>query len=128
MVNKMKRLLILPAALTILLLFLASCGKEYIQPQNFDEDYWLRQERGVVVYNDFSCDYYIVETNRGNNVIRNYSGLVPYTGDVLYGDFSSWGTRSIYNRSSGYLIRGDVRDYWLSWFRARDIVAYQCGR
>lgn len=124
----MKKLFVLPVVLTVLALTLAGCGKEYIQDPGLDESYWLRQERAVVVYNDFSCDFYIVETSRGYTVIQNYSGLVPFNGDVLYGDFSSWGYRSIYNRSSGYLIRGDVRDYWLSWFRARDIVGFQCGR
>ena len=124
----MKRLVLIPALLLTVALVFNSCGKEYIEPPSFDENYWLSQERGVVVYNDFNCDYYIVETFRGYAVVRNYSGLVPYNGDVLYGDFSSWGYKTVYNRSSGYLIRGDVRDYWLSWFRARDIVAYQCGR
>jgi hypothetical protein len=111
----------------VLTLGLAACSRDDIQTQPIDEDYWLQQERGVVVYNNFNCDYYIVETWRGYTVMRNFGGFSPYTGDVIYGNFSNWGNRSFYNRSGRTLIRAEVRDYWLSWFRARDIVDFLCG-
>jgi hypothetical protein len=108
-------------------LFFGSCRKaEILVP--VDENYWLQKDRGVVVYTDFSCNYYIVETRLGYSVIRNYGGLTPFSGDVLYGDLNRWGYTDIYNRRSGRIIYGDVKDYWLSWFNARDQVAYQCGR
>jgi hypothetical protein len=107
---------------------LTACRKEDLPAQPIDENYWLQQERGVVVYNDFNCDFYIVETWRGYTVMRSFGGFVPFIGDVLYGDFSRWGNRVFYNRSARNLMRADVRDYWLSWFRARDIVGFECGR
>lgn len=122
----MKRILLIPVLLVTVALGLVSCGKEYVDPRETDEAYWLRQERGVVAYTDFYCDLYIVETSRGYTVLRSY-GSTPYVGDVMYGNFSSWGYRNFYNRSAGYIINGDVQEYWLSYFSARDYIAYNCG-
>jgi hypothetical protein len=113
-------------AIMVSVLFFTSCQKEDLVP--IDESYWLQKERGVVVYTDFSCDYYIVETQRGYTVIKSFGSFVPFNGDVLYGDLNRWGLSDIYNRSNQQIIRGQVKDYWLSWYSARDIVAYNCGR
>jgi hypothetical protein len=111
------------------ILFFSSCRKgDIIAPVPIDENYWLQKDRGVVVYTDFSCDYYIVETRAGYSVLKTTGGFVPYNGDVLYGDLNRWSYGEIYNRSTGRLIRAKVIEYWLSWFGARDIVVYQCGR
>lgn len=122
----MKRILLIPVLLVTVALGLSGCGKEYIDPREFDEDYWLRQERGVVAYTDFYCNLYIVETYRGYTVVES-NGSIPYVGDVVYGNFSSWGYRNFYNRSAGYLISGNVHEYWLSYFSARDYIEYNCG-
>lgn len=122
----MKRILLIPALLVTIALGFTSCGKEYIDPQQLDEGYWLRQERGIVAYSDAYCNLYIVETYRGYTVVESY-GATPYVGDVLYGNFSSWGYRNIYNRSAGYIVSGDIKEYWLSYFSARDYIDYNCS-
>ena len=114
--------------LMVSVLALSSCSKEYIAAP-IDENYWMQKERAVVAYSDFSCDYYIVQTNFGYSVIQNFSGITPFVGDVLYGDFSRWtGFSDMYNRSNKRIITGRVKEYWLSWFTARQIVANYCGR
>jgi hypothetical protein len=109
------------------IIFLTGCQKEPLYV-NIDENYWLQKEKGYVVYTDFSCDYYIVETQSGYSVIRSFGSPVPFSGDVLYGNFNRWGYIDFYNRSNRQIIRGQVKEYWLSWFAARDMVAYYCGR
>jgi hypothetical protein len=109
-------------------LFFTACTKETVPPPPVDENYWLQKERAVVVYTDFNCDLYIVQTRTGYAVIRNWNGFTPFTGEVLYGDFSRWGTIEAYNRSTGRIITVQVRENWLTWFEARDYVSYYCGR
>jgi hypothetical protein len=52
-------------------LFFVSCRKSDLQPVPIDESIWLQKERGVVVYSDFSCDYFVVETFNGYTIVQN---------------------------------------------------------
>ncbi|WP_407525334.1 hypothetical protein PDL71_03365 [Lacibacter sp. MH-610] len=109
------------------LLLLTACRKSDLPAAPIDESVWLNQERGVVVYADFSCDHFVVETFNGYAIVQNWS-LRPFTGDVLYGDFSRWGIRDVYNRSRGTLMRVNVRDYWLNYFSAQDRLSWYCSQ
>lgn len=120
----MKKILGLLLISTVLL---SACRKTDLQPVPIDESQWLNRERGVVVYSDYSCDYFVVETFNGYSIVQNWS-VRPFTGDVLYGDFSRWGLRDVYNRSRGTLMRVNVRDYWLSYFSAQDRLAWYCSQ
>lgn len=119
----MKRFLLiaLPA-----MLLLTACSRQIVQPP-IDESEWLRRERGIVVASDFNCSVFIVETARGFSVLRMWGGSAPFTGQVLYGNFSQWGVKTYYNRSGGYLMNADVRDYWLSYWQAMDEMQWSCG-
>jgi hypothetical protein len=120
----MKKIFTLSAFAVSTLLFFAGCTKErYV---NIDEGYWLSRERGEVVYSDSYCNYYIVETANGYNILRSYGGYKPYEGSILYGDFSYTGTKDIYNRSSGIIFTGTVIDYWLGYYAAQDAIDYYC--
>ena len=109
-----------------LLLLLASCRKEINGPV-IDESQWLNQERAVVVASDINCPYYVVEAYGGYSVLKSWDGTIPYEGSVMYGDFSSWGVKTFYNRSEGYMARADVKEYWLNYYDALDEMDYQCG-
>jgi len=119
----MKRIFTFSVLLIVAAVLLSSCRKG--DPLLIDESYWLKQERGIVVFSDSFCEYYVVETFNGYTVIRSY-GLKPFEGAVLYGNFSSWGYRTFYNRTEGRLINGDVRDYWLGYFEAQNRVSFYC--
>jgi hypothetical protein len=120
----MKKIFTLSAVTIIAVLFLVGCTKRsYI---DFDERYWLSQERGDVVYSSPVCDYYIVETYSGYSVIQSWSGYRPFEGTVLYGNFSNNGTRDFYDPASGNLISGNVRDYWLTYSAAQQALDYYC--
>jgi hypothetical protein len=122
--NAMKKIFTLSASLFIAGLFLVGCVKN--QYVSNDEDYWLSKERGEVVYSDSYCSYYVVETYNGYTVIQAYGNYKPYEGAILYGNFSSPGTRDIYNRSSGVVFTGSVTDYWLTYTEAQDALDYYC--
>ncbi len=59
----MKKIFTISALLVATALLLSSCYKraDYL----FDENYWLSQERGIVVYSSPSCSYYVVESYNG---------------------------------------------------------------
>lgn len=110
-----------------LLLFFISCTKEEGVRPPIDETEWLKKERGIVAGSGFGCDYFVVETTRGYAVLRSWGGFAPVRGAVIYGDLSRWGVRTFYNRTEGYLMNADVRDYGLSYFQAMDQMNWYCN-
>jgi len=121
----MKKIFTLSFTILASIMLFTACRKERV-PAYIDESYWMAQERGVVVYANSFCDFFIVETYNGYSVLRSWDGYVPYQGDVLYGNLSNWGARDFYNRSAGHLIQCDVKDYWLSYYQAEDDINYYC--
>ena len=104
---------------------LVSCSKRS-SGYGYDEDYWLSQERGEVVYSDSYCPYYVVESYNGYAVVRSTSGFTPIEGSTVYGDFSRRGYRDFYNRYDGTIIRGEVTDYWLTYGEAQYLIDNLC--
>ncbi len=91
-----------------------------------NEDYWLSKERGDVVYSDSYCSYYVVQTSNGYTIIEAYGGYKPAEGSIVYGNFSSRGTRDIYNRTTGFVFTGTITDYWLTYAEAQSALDYYC--
>jgi len=107
-----------------LTLFISSCVREQIPSNN--ENYWLSKEQGEVVYSDTYCSYYVVETYNGYNIVKAYGTYKPYEGSIVYGNFSSRGTRDMYNYSSGVVFTGTVTDVWMTYNDALDALDYYC--
>ena len=110
------------AAFFVALLF-NSCVKDRVVYD--DNSYWLSQERGEVVYSS-NCGVYVVETNYGYTVVQNLDGLRTYEGDVLYGNFSGYGTRDFYNYTADVVTRGNVVEYDLTYNAALSALDYYC--
>lgn len=70
--------------------------------------------KGEVVYKKSGCDYFIVETNMGYALLEWYGGSEPEEGDIIVGDFESYGFKDIYNLTTDSELRVWVEDYWLS--------------
>lgn len=121
----MKKLFTLSATMLIAVVILSSCRKtDVIAPNN--ENYWFNQEEGEVVYSDPTCNYWVVETYNGYNIIYTNPGSMPYEGELIYGNFSSRGARDLYNYSGRFVFRATVTDYWLSYNQALDALDYYC--
>jgi hypothetical protein len=121
----MKKIILLSTVLVLAAVAFNSCTKSTVVVSN--ENYWLTQERGDVVYSDSYCGYYVVETNFGYTVIRSTaSSYRPYEGSVVYGNFGAYGTRDFYNYSSGIVVRGEVVEYDLSYADAQYAIDYYC--
>ena len=101
-----------------------SCRKDAVVYD--DHSYWLSQEQGNVVYSSNACGFYVVETNYGYTIIQNLDGLRTYEGDLLYGNFGGYGTRSFYNYTADVIISGKVVEYDLTYYEAQDAIDYYC--
>ena len=120
----MKKFFTLSALVVTLAIFLTSCFREQLPPNN--EKYWLSKERGEVVYSDSYCSYFVVETYYGYTIVRAYGTYKPVEGAIVYGNFSTQGTKDMYNYNSGYVFTGTVTDYWLTYIEAQDAMDYYC--
>lgn len=120
----MKRIFTLSAVVLMASLIFVGCVRETLPDNN--ENYWLSKEEGEVVYSDSYCNYFVVETYYGFNIIRAYGSYKPYEGSIVYGNFSSAGTKDFYNRSSGVVFTGTVTDYWLDYYEAQDALDFYC--
>ncbi len=121
----MKRIFTLSALFALIAFTLSSCVRDRGIVNN-EEQYWLAKERGEVVYSDTYCSYFVVETYNGYTVVQAYGGYKPYEGSIVYGNFSSRGSRDMYNRSTGYVFSGTITDYWLTYIEAQDALDYYC--
>jgi hypothetical protein len=83
--------------------------------------------RGEVVYCKSGCDYFIVETDAGFDLLERYGGNEPSDGDVLVGDFESYGTKDIYNLSVDAEVRVWVEDLWMSHDAAFEALYEKCN-
>jgi hypothetical protein len=121
----MKKLFTLSAIFLLAVILLSSCRKTDVIVTN-NESYWLNQDEGEVVYSDPSCSYWVIETYNGYTVIHTNSVNKPYEGDLVYGNFSSRGTRDMYNFQGRFVFTGTVIEYWLSYNEALDVLDYYC--
>ena len=120
----MKKIFTLSVFAFFAAIFLQSCVKDGYYGTS--ENYWLSKERGLVVYSDSYCNYFVVETNYGYNIVRSYGGYKPFEESIVYGDFSYTGTREFYNRSTGVVFTATVTDYWLTYSEAQYALDYYC--
>lgn len=119
----MKKIFTLSVLSVITAVLLAGCVKD----RSFNNDnYWLSQERGEVVYSDSYCSYFVVETAFGYTIIRATGNFRPYEGSVVYGDFGRTGYRDYYNYSTDVVFSGDAVEVDLSYTDAQYAIDYYC--
>lgn len=79
---------------------------------------------GYVILNQIECRArFVIQTTMGFAILEHYGGSDPDEGDLVVGDFESYGIKDIYNATSQTTLRVWVEDYWLS--RARVIEKMQ---
>lgn len=83
--------------------------------------------RGEIVLYPSGCDYYIVDADLGFAVLEWYGGNDPFEGDVIVGDFESYGMKNIYNLTRGSETRVWVEDYMLSRDSAIETLYDKCN-
>lgn len=83
--------------------------------------------KGVVIHYESGCDYYIAESAMGFSLLEWFGGNDPSEGDVLVGDFESYGMKEIHNLNADAQTKVWVEDYWLSKNAVIEEYYEQCG-
>lgn len=82
--------------------------------------------KGVVVLKLSCCDWFLVDAPGGYALLEWYGGNEPERGDVIAGDFESYGFKDLYNLTSDDELRVWVEDYWLGKSDALEQISEQC--
>lgn len=82
--------------------------------------------KGVVAYIKSGCGYYIVETPMGFALLQWFGGAVPSRGDVLTGDYESYGMKDIYNITQDAETKVWVANFWTSKDRVFERYFEKC--
>lgn len=80
----------------------------------------------TVVYRKSGCDYFILENSQGYIVGEWMGGHDPDEGEVLYGSFNSFGTKTFSNSSNSESSLW-IEDYWLSKEDALEKINDECN-
>ena len=83
--------------------------------------------RGVVSHRISGCDYFLVETAVGDYVLLEwFGGTDPDKGDMLAGDFQSYGMKTIHDLTSDSEVTVWVEDYQLDKEDALEKLTEKC--
>lgn len=88
----------------------------------------VRAANGLVVYTRETCDYFIAESWMGFALLEWYGGPRPVEGDVLVGDFESYGRSSIYNFTQDTDFTVWVEDFWLTRPKVMEEFGQRCPK
>jgi hypothetical protein len=91
------------AFLTLLLLIFAKAGPAQ-----------AARVVGTVVATRASCDYFLVKTSGGYDLLEWESGYEPDRGDVIIGPFEGYGFIGVFDKTAASSVRVYVEDYWLN--------------
>ena len=69
--------------------------------------------RGIVSHINDSCDKILIHTNMGYTCAEVWSGYFGYVGNVIVGDFESYGTKDLYDVSRDISFSAWIDNYWL---------------
>lgn len=70
--------------------------------------------KGVVAYVQSGCDWYIFSTQRGYVLAEWYGGVEPDKGDLIAGEFESYGMHDVFNIAKDASVHVWIDDYLLS--------------
>ena len=82
--------------------------------------------KGIVTHRISGCDYFVVETSKGYDLLEWYGGWDPDKGDVLVGVFEQYGMHDINDPTVDEELTVWVEDYYLTKEDALDKLAEQC--
>jgi hypothetical protein len=82
--------------------------------------------RGYVAYRVSGCDYFVVETIQGFDLLEWYGGHDPDKGDELAGSFESYGMKHIQDITADEDLTVWVEDFSLSKQGALEKLAESC--
>ena len=81
---------------------------------------------GVVTTTRSGCDYFLVSTKLGFDLLEWFGGATPDRGDVLIGSYETYGFHDVYDKTQDSSVHVWVEDYWLDSDGAFDKLNEHC--
>jgi hypothetical protein len=85
-----------------------------------------RAARGEITHRISGCDYFLVETKSDYDLLEWYGGYDPDKGDILIGNYESYGFHDIYDDTRDRALHIWTEDYALSKSDALDKLVEEC--
>jgi hypothetical protein len=82
---------------------------------------------GEVTHRISGCDYFLVETKSGYDLLEWYSGDDPDEGDTIAGKFESYGFHDVVDTTADDTLRVYTEDYQLSKSDALEKLVDACN-
>jgi hypothetical protein len=82
--------------------------------------------RGIITHRISGCDYFVVATKSGYDLLEWYGGHDPDKDDILIGKYESYGFHDIYDETTDNTIRVWTEDYQLSKQNVLEKLADSC--
>jgi hypothetical protein len=82
--------------------------------------------RGEITHRISSCDYFVVASRTGYDVLEWYGGHDPDKGDIVIGGYEAYGFHEIYDETADESTRVWTEDYSLTKSDALEKLADQC--
>lgn len=82
--------------------------------------------RGIVSHRISGCDYFLVETRSGYDLLEWYGDHDPDKGDTLIGNYESYGFHDVLDDTADETVHLYTEDYQLSKSDALEQLADQC--
>lgn len=82
--------------------------------------------RGAVSHRISGCDYFVVETRGGYDLLEWYGGQDPDKGDILVGNYESYGFHDILNETADESLNIYTEDFQLSKTSALEKLTEKC--
>lgn len=81
---------------------------------------------GVITHRISGCDYFLVETGNGYDLLEWYGDYDPDEGDTLVGDYESYGFHNVVDETADDTTRVYTEDFQLSKSDALEQLVDQC--
>ena len=86
----------------------------------------LTSVRGEVTHRISACDYFLVETRYGYDLLEWYGNYDPDKGDTLVGNYETYGFHDVLDETADETTHVYTEDYQLSKSDALEKLAEQC--
>jgi hypothetical protein len=83
--------------------------------------------KGVVAYRQSGCMYFLAETTNGFALLQWLGGAYPLRGNIIVGDFETYGLKEIYNSTQDSKMKVLVESFWMSESRAMEKYRDKCN-
>ncbi|MGH7744749.1 MAG: hypothetical protein ACREQ5_08040 [Candidatus Dormibacteria bacterium] len=84
--------------------------------------------KGVVSDRISGCDYFLVESKNGYDLLEWFGGSDPDKGDTIIGNYETFGFHDVYNETADESMRIYTEDYDLSRSDGLEKLVDSCGQ